>query len=306
MRDHRWGRIAAGVVLAAGCLACGDSEKPRKKSALDDDEPAAPMSSEERARSRQEDATKLCAKLQAAGAKEAMEPHAFEIDEEFYADGGAEEKNTCAKMLVVLQRDAPATYWKLAECARNEDKARSCASDVKYNDEGYKKSIETLKEETKRDKIEKLAQITLLKTTPVVFKVRSYGDERTVTLDLPANLNEGSDSLPAFIQWKETSDAKKGPSLSVRDRYSMPTLEDALRSASSDKVIKQEKTDQGYVLATETSYSLEVSVVQKLPPSDYSQPAMECEARFADSRAIAAKDKIIPWLEKLCTMKISK
>ena len=51
-------------------------------------------------------------------------------------------------------------------------------------------------------------------------------------------------------------------------------------------------------------HSLEVAVVVKLPPTDYSQPAMECEARFSDSKAIAAKDKIVPWLEKLCAMKI--
>lgn len=303
---HRWGRIAAGLALVSGCLACGDGEKPRKKAVLDDDEPSVPMTPEERARSRQEDATKLCAKLQASGAREAIEPHSFELD--FDYEDRDDGKENCAKLLVVLLRDLPATYWKIAECARKDDRARSCASEIKYSDENYKKGLELLKEDIKKEKIEKVARITELKTTPVTLKARGYSDvERSVTLDLPANLNDGSATLPAFIQWKESDDAKKGPSLTVRERYSMPSMDDALRSASaSDKIVKQEKTDQGYVIAIESSYSLEVSVVQKLPPNDYSQPAMECEARFSDTKAIAAKDKILPWLEKLCSMKISK
>ena len=85
------------------------------------------------------------------------------------------------------------------------------------------------------------------------------------------------------------------------DRWHLYLTED-LPDGRLYRFVPERMTALGY--PDLSSGTLEVAVVVKLPPTDYSQPAMECEARFSDSKAIAAKDKIVPWLEKLCAMKI--
>lgn len=301
-----WVCIAAGLAALGAAVGCGEKEAPKKK-ASDDDAPAAPMSSEERARSRQEDATKLCGKLQTAGLKEIATPSMFEFDMDAVGDGpDATKADPCEKFLVVLERDAPATFWKIASCLHDEAKSRGCVGELRQDD-AFKKATDTLKEELKQERIAKFAAITELPTTPFALVLRNYGDaDRTITLNLPSNLTQDADkSIPAFLRWNDTVTAKDGPSVTVMGRYTPPSLESAIAGISgSEKVVKQEKTNDGFVLVTESSYSLEVSVVRRLPPSDYGEQAIECKASLHGDKAIAAKDKILPWLEKLCTMQM--
>lgn len=304
MREHRWGTFM-GAALTTLCLSCGDEDKPTRSSKKDDDEVTTPMTPEERARSRAEDADRLCRKIEKAGLKDRIEPHKFEIDTDYGEDDTADQK-LCEKLMVVLQRDAPATFWELSACAGESERASACASKIRLGD-AYKKAIEVLKEETKKDKIAKLAALAELPTSTVTFKLSSYGygdGDRTVTMSLPSNLAQpGADkALPAYLKWEGTP--KNGPSVSVRQRYSTPTLEEEVRQHSSDKISKQEKVGDGFVVTLETSYSIEAIVVQKISGGEYGAPAMECEARMSGERAIAAKDKLFPWLEKLCAMTV--
>ncbi|MFO0615469.1 MAG: hypothetical protein U0414_22945 [Polyangiaceae bacterium] len=305
MRVRRWGAVigCGALVLWAGA-GCGDKAKTKSSVSLDDDSTAAPVSSEERAKSRAEDATKLCAKLDKAGLKDAMSVHSYELDIESMGDE-PEPVDTCVKTMVVLLRDASPTFWQLTSCLRDKDSPRDCAMSLKLRDPAFKKAIETLKEEAKREQLEKVASITQLSTSPHTFKFGSYGAaDHSVTLDLPENLESTDKELSVFLNWKKTPNAKEGPSLSVMQRYSMPSMEEEVKDATG-KVTKQEKTTDGFVLVVESEYSLEVKVVKKSISTEYGgDQAIECNARFIDRRALAAKDRIAPWLEKLCTMRI--
>lgn len=308
---RRWGRVAAGaalgVALGAAAVGCGEKEKAKKKSSDDDDATAAPMSSEERARSRLDDARRLCGKLKEAGLKDQIEPRSYELDMDLSEDPAEAKSDTCEKLFVVLLRDAPATFWKISSCLHDDAKARSCTNEIRRGDETFTKALETLKTEVKQEKIAKFAELAQIKTAPFVLQLHSYGDaDRAISLDLPSNLTDGEDkTVPAFLRWKDSPGAKGGPTLTVMSRYSMPSIDEQVKQVSgSEKVVKQESRADGFTVITESSYSLEVTIVKKIGASDYGQQALECQTRISGDKAIAAKDKILPWLEKLCTMTV--
>lgn len=304
---RRWGKIAGGVALGCALVGCGGKEDTKKKSSDDDDTTAAPMSSEERVRARLDDARRLCGKLKDAGLKEQIEPRSFEVDMDFSEDPAEQKNDNCEKMFVVLLRDAPATFWKVSSCLHDDHKARGCVSEIRHGDETFKKALETLKVEVKQEKIAKFAEITQIKTAPFEAKLRSYGDaDRSVSVDLPSNLTDGEDkTLPAFLRWKDSPGAKDGPTVTLMSRYSMPSMDEQVKQVSgSEKVVKQESRPDGFTVITESSYSMEVTIVKRISSSDYGQQAVECQARLSGDKAIAAKEKLLPWLEKLCTMTV--
>jgi hypothetical protein len=145
-----------------------------------------------------------------------------------------------------------------------------------------------------------------MKTKTFTGKLKGYDGsvtDYTIDLgeafDLPAG--RATDSLVMYDFKSPDPDIFVGPHVSIRRGYGAPDLDSDVASEEQlhRKVTKKEKLDDGHVIVSESDdgSSIEVKVSKKAG----AYGSVHCDASLYSEDLVGAKDKLVPWLVKMCS-----
>lgn len=262
----------------------------------------------------------MCKKL------EALEEKSPKKDKDKDADDKKDPKEKhadCVKNFDHVKEVSPEGYKKIATCVdmSDADAAGGCLFGVMLGDEklkaesekDMKKAMDDAEKKSKQDEedkkkksADKIAGWPGLATKNVDGKLKSYsGDNQytNFTIQLPEKFEadpKASTETMIHYEMKGESDDPFfiGPSITIMQGLGAPDLDAELKvvEATKQNVVKKDKTDKGYVIETDGDLGVEVKVSVK-----NGENSIECSAHLYGDEQKAAKDKLMPWLEKLCT-----
>jgi len=203
-------------------------------------------------------------------------------------------------------------YWEASGCIEdvvdeNEKLDDAFAALEKKKREEMKKAL--LETDEEKQLLTKLSAWPNEKPHKVKGIARSDGTEVAFTLLLPKNfeLRRQKDDLDdAYYEMQNDVETDFAPSIRVSLGLGPADLEDAKNAATerstNDEILSAEKTDSGYVLATENDFGVDVSVVVATD-----EVTVECTGSLIGDDVTAAKETLVPWLIKACrSLKVTK
>jgi len=196
----------------------------------------------------------------------------------------------------------------MTKCAEKSGwgEATGCIGDVVNKDSKVKDAFESWskkkEEERKKKELDKIKAWPDQKMKSVDGKLKGSTSEVSFTIQLPESFKPakdgGSDLIARYEMKDDSEEFFVGPSVSVSMGFGPPDLDQEVKSATDimkAKITKQDKTDKGYTLETESELGVNVKVAVKNGDS-----SIDCEAHLYSDEQKEAKDKLVPWLEKIC------
>jgi hypothetical protein len=223
----------------------------------------------------------------------------------------------CVARLTAAKEASSEAYARITSCADRPGywEASGCIEDVVDENEKVDDAFAAL-EKKKREEMKKALLetdeekqlLTKLKAWPnekphkVKGIARSDGTEVAFTLLLPKRfeLKRQKDDLDdAYYEMQNDVETDFAPSIRVSLGLGPADLEDAkniaTESNTNEAILSAEKTDSGYVLATENDFGVDVAVV--VTTDDVT---VECTGSLIGDDVTAAKETLVPWLIKTC------
>jgi len=249
----------------------------------------------------------MCKKLEALDAKNPKK----DKDKDEKKKDPKEEHADCVKNFDHIKEVSPEAYKKIGNCVDMSDPetAGACLLVVVLGDDKLKEDSEKQskkdEEDRKKKSAEKIAGWADIKGKATEISFKSLMEEGK-TINLTADVPEGfekdagmsSDNSAAYMM-KEDKDSLMfvTPQVTFRSSFGEPNLDEEVKSLEmlKQKPVKQEKTDKGYTLTSEGEMGLKAQVAVK-----NGENAVLCEASIYGDDAKPAKDKLLPWLEKIC------
>jgi hypothetical protein len=162
-------------------------------------------------------------------------------------------------------------------------------------------AVETHEDYEKKE-TDKIAAWPSQKTKTVEGTLKGFGSDKHTpfTIELPESFQKsttGSTETMITYEMKEDGSYLIGPSITLRAGFGPPDVEEAVKLAgmTKDKVTKKETTANGYTVVTEGEFGIGVESAVK-----NGEGSLECSAHLYSEKQKAAKDQLVPWLEKIC------
>lgn len=212
-----------------------------------------------------------------------------------------EDREKCKKDLLEMKEASPNAYSCVGVCAdqSTNEAASGCMLLCVMGDEKLKAREEEKEKKAEAERAEKLVKVVDLPMKSVDGVIKSYeGKEIKYSLSLADGFAEdktiAADSMKTYELKVEELIA--GPTVTIMPSF-QPDLDNDVKMAAElkEKVVKKEKTERGHILSTEGEGMLKAEVVVQSGKS-----ALSCKATFFGDKAVEKKEKILPWLEKLC------
>ena len=214
---------------------------------------------------------------------------------------GKDEHDKCVKELTEMKEVSPEAYKCVVGCTEKdtEDAVMGCVLGCVLGDEKLKAASEKKSAKEKEERAGKLLKIADAPSKSFDGKIKTFDDK---TLNFSISLGEGfaedtklaSESMKSY---ELKSEDLFGPSVTISSGFDTD-LDKAVKQAGElkEKVIKQEKTDKGYILSTESDGMIKAEVLVKSGES-----VISCRANAFGDEYVKNKDKFLPWLEKMCS-----
>jgi hypothetical protein len=221
-----------------------------------------------------------------------------------------EALTSCMRDMEEVANASPDGFARIQRCVDDNPSAGGgCVYSVVQSDPNLQaaatKQEKRKEEEKKKKKADSILAWADMKSKPFSGKLKSYdGVVTNYTMQLPEAFSlpdDKADSL-AFFEWKSPDpEIYISPSLHVSNGYGLPDLDTAvaMQGQLKHKVTKKEKLPDGYLIDSEDEDGKSVEVKVSKKSGDYG--SVECEASLSSEELLAAKAKLVPWLEKACS-----